>query len=488
MKKYLIKLFIILAASGASSAVFATDLMDVYRCALSNDPQYQAAYSTMLSNQENLPQAVSALLPNIAGTANLTSNYLNVLSVNVPAPQVVSGAAGSNPLGITTYNSNGYSITLTQPIINFSNWMSVRQNLNVAKQATATYAAAAQDLMIRTAKAYFNVLLQYDNLAFADAQKASNSRQLEQAQERYNVGLDAITSVYNAKAAFDSSTANVIAAQNNVANSLEQLRQLTGHYYPSVEKLKIEIPLITPYPSDSDKWVCYSEQYNQTLMAARFNTLAKRAAIKVYFGGHLPTVNGVASFQRQNGYGLGTIDQETGSIGVQLNVPIYQGGYVNSQVRQAQDDYATSCADMEKTHRQVGLDTRQNFNDVMAGISKIGADRATIKSSQSSLASTEESYKVGTRTIIDVLIAQQQLYQSLTNYAQDVYNYLNDTLLLKQAAGTLCARDLAQINAWLHGPDLRPKDLYPTSEVYDVSDDSDVDAKVKQNTPEHPTT
>ena len=266
------------------------------------------------------------------------------------------------------------------------------------------------------------------------------------------MGLDNITSVYNAQAAYDAILAQVIAAQNTLTNSQEALRQLTGIYYPYIEGLKIELPLIKPLPMDVNQWVAASERYNQPLIAAEYAARAAQALIKANFGNHLPTVSAVGSYSRYKGTSFGTENLDTGIIGLQLNVPIFQGGLVNSQVRQAEDDYATSSANVQNAYLQASVSTRQNFNNVMSGISKVIADCAAIVSAQSSVDSTEESFKVGTRTIVDVLLAQQQLFQANTSYATDEYTYLLSTLQLKQSAGTLCPHDLCLINAWLHGP------------------------------------
>lgn len=433
-----------------SFSAAATDIADVYNQAKCMDPEFQAAYTTMLSEQENLPQATANLLPNISGTANTTYNYINILNIaglqnTVPGTNIPGSDTGS-----FKFNSSGYTITLNQPIINFSAWMTVKQQSNVYKKAAADYAAATQDLIVRVAKAYFAVLQAQDNLVYSQAQKAANERQLDQAKQRFQVGLDAITSVYNAQASYDSATATVIARQNDLANALEGLRQITGVYYCNVEGLKIKIPLQTPCPICVDDWVAAAEHYNQELLSTCFNAQAARNLIGVAFGGHIPTLNTVATWGQQNGQSYGTVDYRQGTIGLQLNVPIYQGGAVNSQVRQAEDNYGTAIAEMEQQRRKVVLDTRQNYNDVMLGISKIAADRAAIISAKSSVESTEESFKVGTRTIVDVLIAQNQLFQARTTYAQDLYAYLTSTLELKQAAGTLCPNDLVRINVWLH--------------------------------------
>lgn len=460
MKKrfYLFTAAVLVALSITTPAQAAVDLMDIYMQALQNDQTYLAAQSTRLSTQEALPQSIAPLLPQISATADTMDTWERVVgvspSVRAAAIQAASttGGGGAFLPGSTNFNSNGYTLTISQTLINFTNWMQVSQASATVKQADATFAAAVQDLIVRTAKAYFDVLLAEDQLAATQAQKAASAKQLDQVQQRFNVGLDAITSVYDARAAYDADTALEIFDQNDLNNKKEALRRLTGQYYPSIEGLKIELPLITPQPADVEQWVMTAEKYNFTYMATRYATQAARANIKVQFGGHLPTLSAVGTYSRNNGQqqNPGTIDTIERTAALQLNLPIYSGGLVASQTRQAEDNYATAAANMLDQYRITVITTRQNYNNVMSGISQLKADRQAIISAQASVDSTEESFKVGTRTIVDVLLALQKLYNNKRVYAQDEYAYINNTLALKQAAGTLSAVDLKAINAWLH--------------------------------------
>lgn len=485
MKRQLLHIMISVCVAGAFQQASATDLLDIYEQSMHCDPTYQAAWSTMLANQEALPQSVANMLPNISATANSTGNYANIVSSTGTVAAVFPTSTTSNsPNGtnnqfsatgegstVTRFNSNSYEITLTQPIFNFGNWMTVKAANNTYKQAAATFSAATQDLIIRVAQAYFNVLLAKDNLTNTNAQVAANAQELEQTKQRFEVGIDAITSVNNAQASYDAILAQQIAAQTNLQNSLEALRQLTGQYYADVESLKIELPLITPCPANPDAWVTSAEDKNQTLWAARFQADAARDTVKVDFGGHMPVLNAVGTYARFAGQSFGTTNTNQGSVALELTVPIFAGGAVSSEVRQAEDEYATASSNMEGTRRDVMITAKQQYNSVMSGISKIKADQQAIMSAQSSLDSTQESYKAGTRTIVDVLLAQQQLFQAKTNYSQDEYTYLMDTLLLKQAAGTLCPNDLVAINNWLHGPNR----LQTTTKKADDQSDSDDD-------------
>ncbi|WP_218814267.1 TolC family outer membrane protein [Rickettsiella endosymbiont of Dermanyssus gallinae] len=417
---------------------FATDLVDIYQAAAKNDTVYQAAVSTRLSTREAIPQSVAALLPSINGQAKLTSNYQNIT-------QTPPGS----PFGVSQFQSRGYSISLTQPLLNIGDWLALKQANNTGRQADATLGAAAQSLVYRVANAYFQVLLAQDNLHLAQSEKAANAKQLEQAQERVRVGLDALTTVYEAKAAYDKSIAAEITAQNALRNSQETIRQITGQTYADLNTFKQVLPLLSPQPANVEQWITTATAYNLNLMASRYAMAAARDNIKVKASGHLPTVNLVGSYGRDDGLNIGTTNRNSAVVGLQLNVPLFSGGAVSSNTRKAEYDFQTASANLDNQYRQVIVATRQKYNDVLADISKIKAERQAIKSAQLSLDSTQESFSTGTRTIVDVLLAQQNLYDAKRNAASDQYTYLLDSLLLKQQAGTLKPDDLQQINQWL---------------------------------------
>lgn len=469
MKKRIIKTLYLVALGGFALPAFATDLMEIYQEATQYDQVFQAAKATRLSVGETLPQNIAPLLPQLSATANTTGNYYNAI-VAPKSPVVVANAIPTDNTGIRKFNSNGYAVTLTQPLINFNQWMLVNKAKATVNQANATFGAAAQDLIIRVAQTYFSVLLAQDNLEFAQAQTKANAEKLKLAQQRYAVGMDAIASVNDAQASYDRTYAQQIAAENNLRNANEALRQITGQTYSHLESFKTPIPLLTPRPYNVEEWVNAGAKQNLTLLAQRFATEAARENIKANFGNHLPTVSAVGTYGTGYGQQLGSVNAVQASAAIQLNVPLYQGGLINSKVRQAEDDYATVSANRENTYRTVVVGVRQNYNNVMAGISKIKADQQAIISAQSSLESNTEQYKVGTSTMIDVLIALQNVYNAKQNYASDQYNYLLSTLQLKQAAGTLGPNDLAQINLWLHSKvtksqntKTQPKHLLKTS-------------------------
>lgn len=435
MKKFA---YFVVALLGLPTLASAADLMEVYNQALQSDAKFQSAYANYLSIKENVPIARAGLLPLLTAQDTLQ----NTKSYN--------SAANPNNTGFQT---NTYALNLTQPIFNFSNWAKLKQASATVKQAQATYDAAAQDLMIRVAKAYFAVLAAEDSLRFTRAEKMATAKQLDQAKQRYKVGLDAITSVYDAQASYDLIVAQEIAAQNDVVNRREELREITNTFYNELAGLKDQLPLITPQPANPEDWVETAKRQNFTLAASRYAVDAAKQGVNVNFSGHLPTLNATAGYNgstqkdRVNN-GL-QVDTNGSAVGLQLNVPLFAGGSVVAQTRQAQYTYQKALADLEDNYRRTLDLTRQAFNSINAYISKIKADKQAIVSNESSLRSTEAAFKVGTRTIVDVLLAQKNLFQAQRLYASDQYQYITSILSLKQAAGTLSPADLQEINNWL---------------------------------------
>lgn len=430
--------------SCAFSFVFsarAADLMDVYLQALENDPAFKAAYSTFLANCEAVPQAKAALLPQVNATAQSSRNVIRVHTANFTDEQ--------------TYNSNQWQFTASQAIFNYQAWAKVQQAKSSVKAAHATFNDAAQDLILRTAKAYFDVLFARDTLSFAEAKLRANKRQLEQAQQRFNVGLDAITSVYEAKAAYDQSIAQVISAKNNQINQNENLRKLTNHTYEYLSPLRnSRIPLVKPEPENADEWIATGLKQNYKLLSAKYSLQAARENIKAQTAGNWPTFSLQGnSGKTNNSGGPGNVfvpsAQMNSSVAIAMNFPMYQGGLVASQTRQAKFNFQTSSEQLEQTYRDVVVNSQIAFNTIIDGISKVKADRQTVVSQQNSLESTESQFQVGTRTMVDVVNAQQRLFEAQQQLASDQYGLINAILNLKYLAGTLNVNDLEEINSWL---------------------------------------
>lgn len=417
------------------------DLMDVYRQALESDPTYKAAQTTFLSNAENIAEAKAALLPQLLATATVSRNHINVLAGILNIDQ--------------TYNSHVWQISASQTIFNYAAWAKLLQAKASVKSASATLNDASQDLMIRTSSQYFKVLLTQDTLNFAEAKLRANKRQLDQAKARFEVGLDAITSVYEAQAAHDQSVADVIAARNNQMNENENLRKITNRLYEHIAPLRNgKIPLIKPEPAEPAAWISSGIKQNYNLLAAKYNLQASRELLKSEAAGNWPTFAIQAAKNQLVNSDLNSnffvpAHESIETIGVTANFPFYQGGLVQAQTRQAQYDFQTTSAKLETAYRDVVVNTRIAFNGIIDGISRIQADRQTVISRVRTVDSTEAQYRVGTRTMVDVVNAQQRLFESQEQLASDQYGLINSILNLKYLAGSLCVGDLEEVNSWL---------------------------------------
>lgn len=451
MKKFLL-LFLLLANAPVMAA--GTNLMTVYQQALVSDPVYQQAIAQEMADSEGLPISIAQILPNMGGAVN---PYLR--------RQVSSGPASLNG----TDRQRGYDVnlTLTQTIFNFAQFANIASARSLAKQAAATLNAASQDLMIRVSIAYFKVLEDVDNLRSSQSTKTAYAKQLDQVNQQYKVGLKTVTDVYTAEASYQASVADYITAQNQLANDKENLRAITGVLYPSLAKLSEQFPLISPQPSHVEEWVNTAQKNNWAIKADQYAAAAAKSNIKQQFAGHLPSLNVQGSydinFRRDLGGSAfstdptdpfsfnppGSSQVHDTTVALNLAVPLVAGGQVVAQTHQAQYQYQAAMQRLEQQIRSTENVTRQSYLGVIAGISKIAADKKAIQSAKSSLEGMQAGYRVGTEILVNVLNQQQTVFENEVQYAHDRYQYVNDLLTLKQAAGTLSPNDLMAINAWL---------------------------------------
>ena len=447
----------LMLALGAPLA-HADDLIQIYQEARASDPTLAGAEATKLATDENVDQARAALLPQIAAALSFTRSHGGSNSPSF----IGDPSGGGNELVLgstTTAYTRSLGATLDQSLVDVSKWTALKSTEYSAEAGSATYDAAQQQLIVNTAQTYFNVLTALDALKFADANEKALNRQLEQAQQRFEVGLAAITDVNDAKAQHDAAVANVISAQNNVDTAREAVRQLTNKEPGEFKKLREDLPLDHPTPDDPKQWVDLALKQNPTLSSASLNVEAANANVNTARAGHLPVLNANLGYSRAPTWGdtntnIGNFHDSSdpkwgSSIGVTLTVPIFSGGFTQSRVRQAiyQRDFAQD--QYEFNRRQIEAATRNSFRSVIAGASEVEATRAAVVSAQSSVEATQAGYEVGTRTIVDVLISQQTLLQAQSNYSQARHAFVLDGLLLKQAAGVIEVKDLQLINALL---------------------------------------
>jgi outer membrane protein len=441
----------------------AADLVAVYQRALQNDPQLREAEANRLAALESKPQALAALLPQVNGSALAnkerdtgTSNLVE--SVNLPGQPAL---LESFPFaGHTITHSHKYGVDLKQNIFRWENWVALQRADAQVAQAEADYQAAQQDLISRVAQRYFDVLASQDDLDAQEGALASVNRQLEQAEKRYEVGLIAITDVQEARASHDSSAAAVIAAKRQVASARELLREITGDLFETLARPIEPFELTNPDPISEDRWVEMALQQNLSLVSSRLAADIARENVSSARGGHFPSLDLVASGYKvdNNGsstntdgtpYGSSTLDQRQRSIGIQLTFPLYSGGMVSSQVRQAVYQHRAAKERVERVARQTEHDARDSYLGVLSEISRVKALRRAVESNATALNATEAGYEAGTRTAVDVVESRRLWIQAQTDYSRSRYDYMINVLKLQQAAGILSEQSLNRLNALL---------------------------------------
>ena len=429
---------LLLAFPGSSTA---ENLFEIYQLAEQSDPQYREAEAVYRARLEARPQALAQLLPDVSLSANTTWNEQTISSAFV-----IGGSGSGDNFG---FNNHGYSLSLTQPLFRWDRFLQYRQTDSIINQSNAELLAAKQNLIIRVSESYFALLAAYDNLDFARAEKLALSRQLDQARQRFEVGLTAITDVQEAQAGYDRAVASEIAAENNIDNTREVLREIIGVYLTDYSALLEAMPLLTPEPDDIDEWTTMAQEQSLAVIAAMYAVDTAREEIKIRQAGHFPTLDlsGGAGYNKSGGrFGASKIHSD--NIGLQLNVPLFKGGLVNSRTRESVELLNQQLLRLEQSRRTVQSDTRQAYLGVISGISQVKAFKQALVSSETALQATEAGFEVGTRTAVDVVASQQTLLQARRDYAQSRYNYVLDTLRLKRAAGMLSSDDLTAINQW----------------------------------------
>ena len=427
---------------GVSNWAQAADLLETYRAAQANDPVFAAARASQQAGQEKLPQGRSLLLPNISLSANSTFN------------DQTTQYRGTTifPSGNQRYNSHGYGVNLTQPLFRQQNWLAYTESELQVAQTDAQFKIAEQDLVLRVAQGYFDVLIAQDSVKLAEAQKTAISEQLEQAKRNFEVGSATITDTREAQARYDLTSAQEIAAQNDLEIKRRTLQQLINAMPEDLKQLGKEFKLEAPQPADMGKWVDDAQLNSPQLAVAQAGAELAEKEVARNRGGHYPTVDLVASYSQNHangGLGMGS-DNTNKSVGVQLNLPLFQGGLVNSKWREAEANRDRAKQELENARRSVALQTRQAYLGVVSGIAQVMALKQALISSESVLAASKTGQEVGVRTNLDVLNAQQQLYATRRDLYQAEYNYLISQLRLKAAVGSLGEESLTKVNQALY--------------------------------------
>lgn len=440
--------WLILCCTLAAAPAFAVDLVGVHDLALKNDPKLRAAEFRREATHENKTQAWANLLPELGATGAMTRGGTKTT------------IAGNEISDVDTDNER-YGLELRQSLYRQANY----ENLDIARgqisQAESVYRIAFQDFLLRVAERYFLVLTLIDGVTFAEAEEKAFQRQFEQAEQRFEVGLTAVTDVHEAKASYDNARARAIVARNNLEDAKEALYELTGQYFEQYEALQEELPLIEPDPANADQWVDLALATNPVVQSAQAGVEIADANMRLQRAGHFPTLDFVASYQDftnnefiirndfQQPIGTTELGVEDTVYQLQLNVPLYQGGAVSSRTRQARLLVDAAGQDLDDTQRVTVRQTQNAYRAVIAGIQEVQAFGQAVVSAQSALQATQAGFEVGTRTIVDVLIAEQRYYQAQRDNSIARHAYIVNHLRLKSSAGLLASEDLQVVNQLL---------------------------------------
>lgn len=450
------------AATEVPGGIQRADLLGVYQAALLSDPQLSASRHAFKGQVEAVPQARAGLLPTVsAGTKT------EVTHLDRNRPSLTRARSG-----------NTFQANLNQPLFHADRWYQLKAAQSSADQAELELTAKEQTLILTSAQAYFETLRMLDSLAAAKAEEAALSRQRDQAQGRLDDGASSITDVYDAQAAYDNARANRQLAQRKVDDAFEALSRLTNATYSSIVGMGHQLPTGPPVPTNPNVWVEKAVQQNLELLATAKAVNAAQQTVSQRKAGYAPTVDVVATYRKgdndsfgysnptdfgTNGYG-GNISQST--ISIELNVPLYSGGMTRSQVRESTERLYQRQDEQEDKRREIVLTTRNAFRGITASVEQIFARRQSIFSGMKSVEANQVGMDVGSRNISDVLNAQRQLYAAVRDYNDARYDYIVDTLKLKQATGSLAPSDLQALAVYMK-PDYDPdRDFLPPGSLH----------------------
>ena len=463
MRSLLRPLSLAVALCAGSLSAQADTLADIYELALKNDAKLKGAEASYRANIENEEQAFSALLPQISGSASYAQT--DVENDQLGNDGVSAGQVQTSVNRDT--DSESYSISLTQQIFNLPSWFAFKSGKETTKQAEAQFAFDQQDFIVRVSEAYFDVLRAIDNLEASKAEERATKRQLEQTQQRFDVGLIAITDVHEARAVYDSTVVQRLTDEGDLGTAYESLTVLTGQHHANLWLLNKDFPVINPDPMERSEWVTFALQNNFALKASLYEMEAARQNAAAKKWEHAPKIRGNFTYNDYTEDGDGDFtspvvptssqlvdtSRETETLTFTLEIPIYTGGGVSSQRRQAYEQYNIALQNKIDTQRTVIRNTRASHITVSTDVQRVKARQQAIVSTSSALDATQAGYEVGTRNIVDVLQAQRGLYSSIRDYSNSRYDYVLSMLKLKRAAGILSPQDLYDINKWMVSQD-----------------------------------
>ncbi len=434
-------LVLALAAALAPAYASAADLLQTYEMARNGDPQLAIAESTTLSDKEGAVQARAALLPQLSGDASLRRSRTELDGVP----------------GTRESTSRSYSVGASQSLFNWGQFSTLRAQRTLGRAADYTLDAANDDLMVRTATAYFDVLVAIESLAAAETNEAAGKRQFDYADKRLEVGLAPITDVHEARAQYDDARANTILARNALEDAYQALAALTGQPVRNLRALPVDFrPELPALHTEANAWVASAIDNNPALRAIKLQAEAADTSIQTARAGHYPTLALSGSWGKDAAWGdtvstggSGAGDSTGSSVGLTLSVPIFSGGATQSRVRQAVAQRDIAQDRYEQQRRLLDRNTRNIYQALVAGISEVEARRLAVVSAQSAYDASQVGLEVGTRTVLDVVQNQRTLFSSQVEYARAKYSFLLNRLLLGQATGDLGVDQLREVNLLL---------------------------------------
>jgi outer membrane protein len=436
-----------LFALALASPAFGADLLQIYRAAEDNDPVYAAARSALDAGREKLPQGLAGLLPSLAFSANTNWNDNEQSLGDIPG-----NLFGSLPGGDRQrFNAHGYQLSLSQPLFHWQNWLAYDQAKFQVAEAEAHFAQARQDLILRVAQAYFDLLFAEENLSAVRANKEAIDQQLAAAKTNFDVGAATITDTHEAQARYDLALAQEIAAESDLEAKQNALQAIIGQPPGQLAPLKKDAEPGPPQPADLKEWVSAAEQGAIAVQIQQAVAAIAEREVDRQRAGHYPTVDLVANYAYSKSFyqGFGMLETDARNIGLQLNVPLYQGGQINSRQREASANRAAALASLEAARRSAALAARQHYLGVSSGLAQIRALKVALMSSQAALKSNKTGYEVGVRINIDVLNAENQVYITRRDLARATFDTLLAQLRLKSAIGALGDDDVRALNTLL---------------------------------------
>lgn len=429
-----------LAPFGAS----ANSLQDIYELALKNDAQLQADKAGYAAGKEYSDIARAGLLPQVNAKYTYSDSEFKY------------GETPINPQrnGTTNTTNKGWDLSLTQPLFDMSAWYDYKKGQKLSAQYEARFGADQQSLIVRVTTAYFNVLRSVDKLETTIAEQNAFAHQLDQVKQRFEVGLTAITDVHEAQAAYDSALAASLEARGSLSISYEALEVLTGKAEDQIAPLSTKFPVVNPTPADRAEWVNFALKNNYNLKAAKLNADAAANGANSARADHLPTVQaslGYSKSDKNGDFENNPFDNtnEGSSVSVGVHIPIFSGLRTSSVARQAVSLSLQAQEQYNSTQRSTIQNARSLHLSVETDVARIAARKQATVSNQSALEATQAGYEVGTRNLVEVLQAQSKLYQARRDYSNALYDYVIDTIKLREVAGMLTPADVQEVDKWL---------------------------------------